>query len=86
MHIGYFINNICLPPADLLGTCHGISFYGITALSECVNVNVFAVITKYPHPSDNWIIKAFFLELGICSISAILESYICFRNFYTLKK
>ena len=27
-----------------------------------------------------------FLELGICSISAILESYICFRNFYTLKK
>ena len=29
---------------------------------------------------------SFFLELGICSISAILESYICFRNFYTLKK
>ena len=27
-----------------------------------------------------------FLELGICSISAILESYNCFRNFYTLKK
>ena len=26
------------------------------------------------------------LELGICSISAILESYNCFRNFYTLKK
>ena len=27
-----------------------------------------------------------FLELGICSISAILESYNWFRNFYTLKK
>ena len=27
-----------------------------------------------------------FLELGICSTSAILESYNCFRNFYTLKK
>ena len=27
-----------------------------------------------------------FLELEICSISAILESYICVRNFYTLKK
>ena len=28
--------------------------------SECVNVNVFPVITKNPHPSDNWIIKALF--------------------------
>ena len=28
----------------------------------------------------------YFLELGICSISAILESYNWFRNFYTLKK
>ena len=26
------------------------------------------------------------LELGICSTSAILESYNCFQNFYTLKK
>ena len=27
---------------------------------QTINVNVFAVITKYPRPSDNWIIKAFF--------------------------
>ena len=26
------------------------------------------------------------LELGVCSISAINESYTCYRNFYTLKK
>ena len=30
VHIGYFIDDICLPPADLTGTCHGISFYGFT--------------------------------------------------------
>ena len=28
VHIGYFIDDICLPPADLTGTFHGISFYG----------------------------------------------------------
>ena len=28
----------------------------------------------------------FFFELGVCSISAINESYTCNRNFYTLKK
>ena len=30
VHIGYFIDDICLPPADLTGTCHGISFYGFS--------------------------------------------------------
>ena len=33
VHIGYFIDNICLPPADLTGTCHGISFYGFTVIN-----------------------------------------------------
>ena len=33
MHIGYFIGDICLPPADLTGTCHGISFYGFTVIN-----------------------------------------------------
>ena len=28
VHIGYFIDDICLPPADLTVTFHGISFYG----------------------------------------------------------
>ena len=31
VHIRYFIDDICLPPADLTGTCHGISFYGFSA-------------------------------------------------------
>ena len=30
VHIGYLIDDICLPPADLTGTCHGISYYGFT--------------------------------------------------------
>ena len=33
VHIGYFIDDICLPPADLTGTCHGISFYGFTVIN-----------------------------------------------------
>ena len=33
VHIGYFIGDICLPPADLTGTCHGISFYGFTVIN-----------------------------------------------------
>ena len=32
VHIGYFIDDICLPPADLTGTCHGISFYGFSVI------------------------------------------------------
>ena len=45
----------------------------------------------FPLCTSSNLINAFisfssFLELGICSISATLESYICFRNFYTLKK
>ena len=33
VHIGYFIDDICLPPADLTGTCHGISFYGFSVVN-----------------------------------------------------
>ena len=36
VHIGYFIDDICLTPADLTGTCHGpigISFYGFTVIN-----------------------------------------------------
>ena len=33
VHIGYFIDDICLPPADLTGTCHGVSFYGFTVIN-----------------------------------------------------
>ena len=33
VHIRYFIDDICLPPADLTGTCHGISFYGFTVIN-----------------------------------------------------
>ena len=33
VHIGYFIDDICLPPADLTGTCHGISFYGFSVIN-----------------------------------------------------
>ena len=33
VHIGYFIDDICLPPAGLTGNCHGISFYGFTFIN-----------------------------------------------------
>ena len=33
VHIGYFIDDICLPPADLTDTCHGISFYGFSVIN-----------------------------------------------------
>ena len=33
VHIVYFIDAICLPPADLTGTCHGISFYGFSVIN-----------------------------------------------------
>ena len=33
VHIGYFIDDICLPPADLTGTCQGISFYGFSVIN-----------------------------------------------------
>ena len=39
VHIGYFIDDICLPPADLTGTCHGISFYGFTVISITPSVS-----------------------------------------------
>ena len=33
VHIGYFIDVICPPPADLTGTSHGISFYGFIVIN-----------------------------------------------------
>ena len=33
VHIGYFIDDICLPPADLTGTCYDISFYGFSVIN-----------------------------------------------------
>ena len=43
VHIEYFIDDICLPPADLTGTCHGISFFGFTVINitPTVSSNVF---------------------------------------------
>ena len=51
VHIGYFIDDICLPPADLTGTCHGSSFYGFTVINITPTVSpVFYSVdldTKY---------------------------------------
>ena len=33
VHIGYFIDDICLPPAGFTGTSHDISFYGFTVIN-----------------------------------------------------
>ena len=33
VHIGFFIDDIWLPPADLTSTCHGISFYGFSVIN-----------------------------------------------------
>ena len=64
-------------------------------LDDILNINnvYFDNMVSQIYPSELELNKAnasdteaTFLELGICSTSAILESYICFRNFYTLKK
>ena len=39
VHIGYFIDDICLPPADLTGTCHDISFYGFSVINIAPTVS-----------------------------------------------
>ena len=43
VHIGYFIDDICLPPADLTGTCHGISFNGFLVINITPTVSCNAV-------------------------------------------
>ena len=39
VHIGYLIDELCLPPADLTGTCHGIPFYGFTVINITLSVS-----------------------------------------------
>ena len=52
-------------------------------LENSLNPDQARQIIEPDHDPNCFIL--FLLELGICSTSAILESYICFRNFYTLK-
>ena len=75
-----YIMKICaLEPMKSNGTLLGARPYNKhdCLLQAFVNGQGLKRIAKSEHT---------FLELGIYSISAILESYICFRNFYTLKK
>ena len=66
MHIEYFIDDICLPPADLTGTCHGISFFGFTVINitPTVSSNVGGALKRILSPvflSVDWDTKYKFL-------------------------
>ena len=39
VHIGYFIDDICLPPADLAGTFYGISLHGFSVINITATVS-----------------------------------------------
>ena len=62
VHIGYFIDDICLPPADLTGTCHGIPFYFFSVInitSYCI-IQCRGALKRIPSPvffSVDWYTK-----------------------------
>ena len=70
VHIWYFIDDICLPPADLTGTCHGISFYG------------FSIINITPTVSSNAgrFSKGFYLRFSFQLIGTLNISFKSFSN------
>ena len=63
--------NIRLISSSLINSSRSVS-------KQCIYASLVEI-----HPLVQKIDFYSFFELGICSISAILESYICFRNFYT---